>query len=258
MYPISNKECRKVEIVEGGRAGIYTRRGSPGFTLVELLVVIGIFAIVMAGIYTIFVRSNRVYLAQNELVAAQQEVRAALDIVGREMRMAGLIADENKASGSDPINSVPVFTTTGAPTWSGSASAPIGTATETILAFQSDLDGDDYTEAVLYLYDATAKTVTREALIWDTTGTYGSSGWNATATGGGQLFLENIDAYSLKYQLEDGTETTTPSAAQLDNIRGVEITVTARTEHAIEPYEGGKKIRNRQLQSRIDIRNLGL
>ena len=138
----------------------------------------GVFAIVMTGIYTIFVRSNRVYLAQDELVEAQQEVRAALDILGREMRMAGLISDQNKSSGLDPINSVPVFTTTGAPTWSGSARAPIGTATETILAFESDLDGDDYSEAVLYLYDATNKTVTREVLVWDTTGTYGSSGWN--------------------------------------------------------------------------------
>jgi prepilin-type N-terminal cleavage/methylation domain-containing protein len=46
-----------------------------GFTLVELIVVIGIFSVVMAAIYSVFVRSNRVYISQEEVVAAQQEAR---------------------------------------------------------------------------------------------------------------------------------------------------------------------------------------
>ncbi|UCF02436.1 MAG: prepilin-type N-terminal cleavage/methylation domain-containing protein, partial [Deltaproteobacteria bacterium] len=58
-----------------------------GFTLVELLVVVAISGIVMGGIYTVFVRSNRVYISQDEVVAAQQEARSTLEILGREIRM---------------------------------------------------------------------------------------------------------------------------------------------------------------------------
>ena len=74
-----------------------------GFTLVELIVVIGIFSVVMAAIYSVFVRSNRVYISQEEVVAAQQEARSALEILGREIRMAGLIAADNQSGGFDMI-----------------------------------------------------------------------------------------------------------------------------------------------------------
>ena len=74
-----------------------------GFTLVELLVVLAIVSVVMGGIYSVFIRSNRVYISQEEVVAAQQETRSALDILGREIRMAGFIAAHNKTDGADPI-----------------------------------------------------------------------------------------------------------------------------------------------------------
>ena len=68
--------------------------------------VIGIFSVVMAAIYSVFVRSNRVYISQEEVVAAQQEARSALEILGREIRMAGLIAADNQPGGFDLITAV--------------------------------------------------------------------------------------------------------------------------------------------------------
>ncbi|MBW2579523.1 MAG: prepilin-type N-terminal cleavage/methylation domain-containing protein [Deltaproteobacteria bacterium] len=222
-----------------------------GFTLVELIVVIGIFSIVMAAIYSVFVRANRVYISQEEVVAAQQEARSALDILGREIRMAGLIAANNQPGGLDLITFVPVFETTGAPSWNGKADAAIGAATATTLALESDMDEDNKTEAVLYVYNATDGTLTREVLYWDSAS---GSGWNST--GGEQLFLENIQSLTLTYQMADGTSNTAP--ANLENIRGVVINLVAQTAYAVEPYEGGKRVRTRQLISNIQIRNLGL
>ena len=230
-----------------------------GFTLVELLVVLAIVSIVMAGIYSVFVRSNRVYISQEEVVTAQQEARSALDILGREIRMAGFIAANNKIGGLEHIT---------ASAWAGNADSAIeiavvdaGTKTTT-LAFKSnldgtdsDLDGDDDTEAVRYVYyhsdhdDASRQnTLTREVLTWD-------GGWN-DLSGGEQLFLENIQDFTLTYQMADGTTSASPT--DLDNIRGVVISITAQTSIAVEPYEGGKNIRTRQLISNIQIRNLGL
>ena len=230
-----------------------------GFTLVELLVGIAIFSIVMAGIYSVFVRANRAYISQEQVVAAQQEARAALDILGREIRMAGFIAANNQPGGLDLIT---------APAYAGSADSAIEIATvnaatnTTTLAFKSnldggdtDLDGDDDTEAVRYVYyhsdhpDVSRRnTLTREVLIWD-------AGWVPTAAGA-QLFLENIQNLTLTYQIADGSSTTTP--ADLDEIRGVVISITAQTAIEVNPYDGGKGFRSRELVSNIQIRNLGL
>jgi len=230
-----------------------------GFTLVELLVVLAIVSIVMGGIYSVFVRSNRVYISQEEVVAAQQEARSALDILGREIRMAGFIAANNKTGGLDPII---------APAWAGSADSAIEIAAVddtdkiTILAFKSnldgtdtDLDGNDDTEAVRYVYyhsdhddSSRQNTLTREVKIWN-------GGWS-DLSGGAQLFLENIQDLTLTYQMADGTTSAEPT--NLEDIRGVVISITAQTSIAVEPFEGGKDIRTRQLISNIQIRNLGL
>jgi hypothetical protein len=80
-----------------------------------------------------------------------------------------------------------------------------------------------------------------------------SGGWNGV---GEQLFLENILNLTLTYQLADGNTDTAP--ADLEDIRGVIIRLTAQTSIEVEPYEGGKGFRSRELVSNIQIRNLGL
>jgi prepilin-type N-terminal cleavage/methylation domain-containing protein len=231
-----------------------------GFTLVELLVVLGIVSVVMGAIYSVFVRSNRVYISQEEVVSAQQEALSALDILGREIRMAGFIAANNQSGGLEPIT---------APAWGGDADSAIeiaavnDTAKTTTLAFKSnldgadsDLDGDDDTEAVRYVYyhsdhpDPNLRnTLTREVLTWD-------AGWVDPSGEGAEVFLENIQDLTLTYQMADGTTSVNPT--NLEDIRGVVISLTAQTSIAVEPFEGGKGIRTRQLISNIQIRNLGL
>jgi prepilin-type N-terminal cleavage/methylation domain-containing protein len=223
-----------------------------GFTLVEMLVVLAIFGVVMAALYTIFVSSNRLYLAQEEVVGAQQEARTALEIIGRQVRMAGYIAEQNQVGGTDAIS---------AAAWGGDYRLGIEEARVdagakiTALAFKADLDGDGKTDAVRYVYyhgdhatPSRRNTVTCEIKTW--------SGGTWTSDTGEQLFLENIQNLVLTYQLADGTTTETP--ATLEDIRGVNINLTARTDKAVEPYQGGKGYRTRQLISNIQIRNLGL
>jgi len=221
---------------------------------VELLVVIAIFSVVMAGIYSIFVRSSRVYISQEEVVAAQQEARSALDILGREIRMAGLIAADNQPGGLDLI--------TGA-AYAGSADSVIEIATvnaaarTTTLAFKSDLDGDGNTDAVQYVYyHSDHATASRRSTIYREVATWSGGAWADPSGVGEQLFLENIQNLTLTYQMADGTTNTAP--ANLEDIRGVVINLVAQTAHAVEPYEGGKFVRTRQLISNIQIRNLGL
>lgn len=243
--------CQQRNHPEAARSCLGCHRG---FTLVELIVVIGIFSVVMAAIYSVFVRSNRVYISQEEVVAAQQEARSALEILGREIRMAGLIAADNQPGGLDLI--------TGA-AYAGNPDSAIEIATvdvgnkTTTLAFKSDLDDDGNTDAVRYVYyHSDHATASRQNTLYRETLTWSGGVWANPGGVGEQLFLENIQNLTLTYQMADGTSNTAP--ANLENIRGVVINLVAQTAHAVEPYEGGKFVRTRQLISNIQIRNLGL
>lgn len=57
--------------------------------MVELLVSIAIVAIVIGGIYTSFTTQHNVHQAQKQVVQMQQNIRAAMFILEKELRMAG-------------------------------------------------------------------------------------------------------------------------------------------------------------------------
>ncbi len=61
---------------------------SAGFTLVEVLISMAIVGILVASLAGVFERSSKLYTTQNAAAALQQEVRAALDVIASEVRMA--------------------------------------------------------------------------------------------------------------------------------------------------------------------------
>jgi len=60
-----------------------------GVTLIELLVVLVISGIVVGGIYKVFVAQTRAYTLQDQVAEVQQDVRSAMDIMVRDIQMAG-------------------------------------------------------------------------------------------------------------------------------------------------------------------------
>lgn len=65
------------------------RKEETGFTLLETLIVIGIFGIIMAGVLKVFDTSNYTYKVQEEVAAMQQNVRVSKMFLERDVRMAG-------------------------------------------------------------------------------------------------------------------------------------------------------------------------
>ncbi|NLX19443.1 MAG: prepilin-type N-terminal cleavage/methylation domain-containing protein, partial [Desulfobulbus sp.] len=63
-------------------------RSTAGFTLIEVLVSLAIVGILVASLAGVFERSSKLYTTQNAAAALQQEVRAALDAIASEVRMA--------------------------------------------------------------------------------------------------------------------------------------------------------------------------
>lgn len=69
---------------------IAKKRGKEqGVTLIELLIVLVIAAVLVAGIYSLFITQHRSYAVQDQVAGAQQDARAALNIMARDIRMAG-------------------------------------------------------------------------------------------------------------------------------------------------------------------------
>ena len=62
---------------------------STGFTLIELVVAMFIAGIASIAIFTAFKSQQKSYLVQDQVAEMQQNVRAAMDIMVREIRMAG-------------------------------------------------------------------------------------------------------------------------------------------------------------------------
>ena len=64
-------------------------RVDSGFTLIELMVSIAIGLVVLASVATTFTSQTRAYSAQEQINQMEQNLRGALDIMTREIKMAG-------------------------------------------------------------------------------------------------------------------------------------------------------------------------
>jgi len=63
--------------------------GNGGFTLAELMLAMGIMMIVLTAIIGLFTSLNRMYTTQGVAAGVQQVTRAGIDIMTRNIRMAG-------------------------------------------------------------------------------------------------------------------------------------------------------------------------
>jgi len=63
--------------------------GDAGFTLAELVLAMGIMLIVVAAIISLFTSLNRMYTTQGVAAGVQQVTRTGIDIMTRNIRMAG-------------------------------------------------------------------------------------------------------------------------------------------------------------------------
>lgn len=72
---------------------IQTKYHQKGITLIELLIVLIISGIVIAGIYRLFIAQTRAYTVQDQVAETQQSVRSGMEILLRDLRMAGFDDD---------------------------------------------------------------------------------------------------------------------------------------------------------------------
>lgn len=116
---------------EGRGASLHARTPGPkasGFTLVEVLIAIALLGLVTGSIYNFLINQRRAWDAQTAVAAAQRDARLALDLMARQLRMAGY----NNSSGS-----------------------AITEALANSLTFKADLNNDGTAESVAFALDST-------------------------------------------------------------------------------------------------------
>ena len=81
------------------------RLKADGFTLIELLIAMAITGIVSAAIFTAFQSQQKSYIIQEDVAAMQQNLRAGMDMMTYEIRMAGY--DRQNIGGLGILNVCP-------------------------------------------------------------------------------------------------------------------------------------------------------
>lgn len=169
-----------------------------GFTLMELMIVMAISGVLLAGMVMAFTGQNRSYNTQQEITALQEDIRASLGLMTSEIRMAGY----------DP-------TTT--------ADAKIILANATEFQFSLDITDDAGTGS------SDGDTKDANEIIRYKINTEGSLG-RAAGAGTLQPMAENTENLAFEYLVNVTPETWTQTPADLKKIRAVKISVLARTE----------------------------
>ena len=77
-----------------------------GITLIELMVALVISGIVIGAVYRLFIAQTRAYGLQDQVVEIQQNVRSAMEVLLRDLRMAG--CDDDNTIGKPSL--VPMVT----------------------------------------------------------------------------------------------------------------------------------------------------
>ena len=224
-----------------------------GFTLIELLVAMALGLVVLGAVLKVFVSQNRTNAGQQEVACAQQNVRAAMDLIARDIRGAG-------------------YNPTDAGSFDG-----ILAAGATYIRIQSDLNRDadtndpepgdpDYASApvvpdetdpnedVTYALDNL--TLLRGQRIANPAAfsTTSPGQWTAQQV----TMVQDVTNLQFGYVLVDGTVLDPPGAAltaeQRADVRTVIIRLGVRTENP-DPHTRQYRVRN--LVSRVRIRNMG-
>ena len=174
---------------------IQKKQNENGFTLVELLVAMAISLIVMASIGYLYYSQQKSYVAQEQIAAMQQNLRAAMYYMEREIRMAGC----------DPTQDA------------NPPTPDIQTAGANTISFTLDITNTAGTGNPDGLVDGPNENVTYALADNDGDG-------DNDLERNSNLIAENIDALDFVYL--DGSGNVTASISQ---IRSVQITIVAKT-----------------------------
>ena len=206
-------------------------KNDAGFTLMEVLVSMTIGLVVLAGVARTFTAQTRQNNAEEQITQMQQNARAALDLMVREIHMAKY----NPSGNAFPTGTygVPYSATQLQIQADMNNSGAVNTTT---------CDPADSTsmENIIYAWDSANLRITRQC----------------GSTGTAELLADYITAFTFNYYDANGSAVT--SSGNSGNIRKVAISLTARTAKLDPNYPSNGGYRTFQISAEITPPNLAL
>jgi type IV pilus assembly protein PilW len=215
------------------RFGHQRREG--GFSLLELVVGLGLAAVVFGVLVSFFLDFGRSSTTQNAAAEAQQAARAGLDFMVRELRLAGLDPLQTAGAGIEDISS----TGTRIRFTADFCNEPIGTS-----CTRPEPDGsvEGSGERITYFYEPGAREIRR--MLYEGTP---SQSWMALLS----RVVPNPDGAKL-FTFVDGNGHEVLDNADRSQIRAVVVTLS------VEEPAGRKGTVTRTYSSRVRLRNIGI
>lgn len=199
----------------------FLKKGEQGFSLIELLIATVISLVLFTSLFTAFIMQRKAYNVQEQITEMMQVARAAMDMMGREIKVAGYdlagLMQKTDPSAADFVG-IPYDTS----------------QLEVVADLNADGDTSDPNEDIVYAYYTASKQIKRK-----------------TGAGSFQPFAEDIQSYQFEYLDSSGNAATTTA-----NIRRIKITITARTAHRDPNYSPNGGYRTYTLTSLIVPTNL--
>jgi type IV pilus assembly protein PilW len=234
FYP--NSQFHKIKRILNGRPA--------GFTLVDILVGLGLAAVIMVIVVGIFTTLAKSYTTQNVAADAQQIARAAVELMIQEIRMAGF----------DPTGSAHAGIVTDFDKENGFYEGHDGNtlptdATHLAFTIDADMDGriDNCTAADEEAGCAEEDDNSENELIAFQLNNGALEKYRGGSAGWEDLTRNNVSDLNFTYYDETGAKTTA-----VDAIRTVEISMTVQL-----PAGRGGTV-SRTYSARVRCRNIGL
>jgi len=206
------------------------RLNRKGVTLIELLVALVICGMVAAGIYQVFIAQSKTYTVQEQVTEVQQSVRSAMEILLRDLRMAGY--------DSDSLLSTITITSPVANLSDNAITVNYEYYDKTLAQYQKHTVG--------YWRDGGSSTLIRQLTVNDVASPQ-------------ETLLDNVENLNFTYGVdvnEDGAlDSWVPAGSiGISKVVAVRVTMTARPVQ-INP-DHNKMISPRTLVSNVTLRNL--
>jgi len=201
-----------------------------GFTVLELIIAMSIGLVVLGAVYGALTVQNRHVLLQEQLAEMQWNARTAMEIMMRDIRMAGY----------NPQGSV----------WSG-IQPGITAATAQTLGFVADLNGNGSTAP-----DSSNPNENVGYAVYNTGGVFRLG---RTVNGSTAAMARNVESWTFSYYDRDGNLlSSSPAVSAIHRIR---VNLTVRTEKSDPSYTDpslADHYRRYTLDFNVFPRNIGI
>ncbi|MDD3250659.1 MAG: prepilin-type N-terminal cleavage/methylation domain-containing protein [Smithella sp.] len=182
---------------------------SKGFTMIELLIAMVVGLVVLAATYSVFALQNKTLATQEKLASSYQNARIAMDMMIRDINMAGY---NFTGTGST------LSRCTGALPKAGTVCAGISAANASSITITMDVTDDAGTGSSDGDCDDANENITYD--LYTSSGGIKALGRKSSTSASKQPAVEYVESLNFVYEKEDGD---TPT--DLSEIRRVKITI---------------------------------